>query len=277
MKKNEKAFETYSNALDLSIEIDNKLNIIACNNAIADYFSDQENYRKALDYYFVSNKRIKELNAPDKLANNLYKIGSTHRVRGDLDSAITYINLAIDIIRGLGNNFMVVPLYFDLGLYYVIKGDIDTGLELFNRSKSLAEEINDSTYVAWYPEMFGFVNYKKNDFKSAASEFENAIALLKNKDKELDLLPNTVYFLCLRELNREYDLPKIRKLIEEEGEGLGWTDSYYVYKLLGERLYLKDAYDKVTKLKSDLEPEVAEKFMNIPDVKEIIKEWKMNI
>ena len=36
---------------------------------------------------------------------------------------------------------MVVPLYFDLGLYHVIKGDIDTGLELFNRSKSLAEEI----------------------------------------------------------------------------------------------------------------------------------------
>ena len=37
------------------------------------------------------------------------------------------------------------------------------------------------------------------------------------------------------------------------------------------------AYDKVTKLKSDLEPEVDEKFMNIHDVKEIIKEWKMNI
>lgn len=45
----------------------------------------------------------------------------------------------------------------------------------------------------------------------------------------------------------------------------------------GERSYLNDAYDKVTKLKSDLEPQVAEKFMNIPSVKEIVKEWKMNI
>ena len=48
-------------------------------------------------------------------------------------------------------------------------------------------------------------------------------------------------------------------------------------KLLAERSYLKNAFDQVMKDKSDLEPEVAEKYINYPIVKEIIKEWEMNI
>jgi len=54
-------------------------------------------------------------------------------------------------------------------------------------------------------------------------------------------------------------------------------ENYYIFKLIGERSYLKDAYEKVMKTKSNLEPEVAEKYNNYPYVKEIIREWERNI
>ena len=48
-------------------------------------------------------------------------------------------------------------------------------------------------------------------------------------------------------------------------------------KLLAERSYLKNAFGQVMKDKLDLEPGVAEKYINYPIFKEIIKEWEMNI
>ena len=105
---------------------------------------------------------------------------------------------------------------------------------------------------------------------------EPAILSLKELDEDLGLFETSIYFLCLKELNREYDLSEFHKLIEEE-EDIGWSSNYYIYKLLGERSYIKDAYDKVIKLHSNLEPEVAEKFIDYPLVKAVIEEWKMNI
>jgi len=64
---------------------------------------------------------------------------------------------------------------------------------------------------------------------------------------------------------------------EKEKDDIDYVGNYYLFKLLGERPYLKNAFDQVMKDKSDLEPEVAEKYINYPIVKEIIKEWEMNI
>ena len=87
----------------------------------------------------------------------------------------------------------------------------------------------------------------------------------------------SIYFLCLKELKREYDIADLKKLIEKEKDDIGYIGNYYLFKLLGERSYLKDAYEEVTRKESNLAPDVAEKNINYPHVKEIIKEWKMNI
>ena len=62
---------------------------------------------------------------------------------------------------------------------------------------------------------------------------------------------------------------------ENEPASLALLDSQR--KLLAERSYLENAFGQVMKDKLDLEPEVAEKYINYPIVKEIIKEWEMNI
>ena len=83
--------------------------------------------------------------------------------------------------------------------------------------------------------------------------------------------------LCLKELKRQYDISDLDRLIEKEKNDIGEIENYYIFKLLGEGSYLKDAYEKVMKTKSNLEPEVAEKYINYPYVKEIIREWERNI
>ena len=145
------------------------------------------------------------------------------------------------------------------------------------KSSALAKEANNNERILLNQFMTGVIHYMRQEYKTAMDKYmEPAILSLKELDEDLGLFGTSIYFLCLKELNREYDLSEFHKLIEEE-EDIGWSSNYYIYKLLGERSYIKDAYDKVIKLHSNLEPEVAEKFINYPLVKAVIEEWKMNI
>ena len=230
-----------------------------------------------MNYLFVANKKIKELNAPDRLAYNLYEIGEVYHVSGDVDSAIEYHKRSKDIQEELGNMPAVAYLFLELGRCYVTKGDTGPVLDFIDKSISLSKEINDSDLSGWGQFWAGFVYYQEKDYETAVDKYmDKAIVLSKEKEDNFGLFRTAIYFLCLKELNREYDLSEFHKLIEEE-EDIGWSSNYYIYKLLGERSYIKDAYDKVIKLHSNLEPEVAEKFIDYPLVKAVIEEWKMNI
>ena len=278
-KDTEKAEEMYSRALDLSIKLDNKTLIIETHNALFDYYREYEEYSMAFNILFSAKKIIKELNVPNKLADNFYWTSKNHSDRGDLDSAIVYLNRAIEIHQKLGNMSLVGPLYYELSADYATKGDIDNSLEMMIKSSALLNEVNDTTRIPWAQFHTGTIYFLKQEFKIAVDEYmDPAIAALKEMDEEdLGLFYTNIYFLCLKELKREYDISDLKKLIEKEKDDIDYVGNYYLFKLLGERHYLKNAFDQVMKDKSDLEPEVAEKYINYPIVKEIIKEWEMNI
>jgi hypothetical protein len=184
----------------------------------------------------------------------------------------------MEIHQELGNMSMIGPLYFELSVNYVTKGDIDNSLEMIIKSSALLNEVNDTTRIPWNQFFTGTIYFLKQEYKTAVDEYmDPAIAALKERDEDLDLFHTSLYFLCLKELNRDYNLVDLEKLIEKEKDDIEYIGNYYLFKLLGERSYLKNAFDQVMKDKSDLEPEVAEKYINYPIVKEIIKEWEMNI
>jgi tetratricopeptide (TPR) repeat protein len=277
-KDSKKAFEMYSKALDLSIEMDNK-NLMAVSYwQISDYYRVNEEYSMAFKNLFSARKIIKELNVPDKLANNFYWTGKNHSDRGDLDSAIVYLNRTIEIHQELGNMSLVGPLYFELSIQYLLKGDTGTSLDLMMKSTELNKKAKDNKRILWNQFITGGIYYTKQEYKTAVDEYmDPAIAALKEVGEDLDLFDTSIYFLCLKELKRDYDIADLEKLIEKEKESIKYINNYYLYKLLGERSYLQNAYDQVMKKKSNLEAEVAEKYINYPIVKEIIKEWEMNI
>ena len=277
-KKSKKSFEILNKALDLSVEMDDKKLIANSYEALSGFHRENEEYLSALKNLSLARKIIKDLNVPSLLANNLYWTANNHSDRGDLDSAIVYLNRTMEIHQELGNMSMIGPLYFELSVNYVTKGDIDNSLEMIIKSSALLNEVNDTTRIPWNQFFTGTIYFLKQEYKTAVDEYmDPAIAALKERDEDLDLFHTSLYFLCLKELNRDYDLVDLEKLIEKEKDDIEYIGNYYLFKLLGERSYLKNAFDQVMKDKSDLEPEVAEKYINYPIVKEIIKEWEMNI
>ena len=277
-KDNEKSFEIFNKALDLSVEMDNKKLIADSYEGLSGFHRHNEEYLSALKNLSLARNIIKDLNVPSLLANNLYWTQRNHSERGDIDSSIVYLNRAMEIHQELGNKSMIGPLYFELSANYVTKGDIDYSLEMIKKSSALLNEVNDTIRIPWNQLYTGFIYFLKQEYKTAVDEYmEPAIAAIKGRDEDLDLFHTSLYLLCLKKLKREYDIVDLKKLIEKEKDDIDYVGNYYLFKLLGERPYLKNAFDQVMKDKSDLEPEVAEKYINYPIVKEIIKEWEMNI
>ena len=66
----------------------------------------------------------------------------------------------------------------------------------------------------------------------------------------------------------------IKKLIAEEND-IDFETNYMIYQLLGERSYLKTAYDQVKEREDVLDTNLREKFYNYPTPKAIIEEWQM--
>ena len=59
-----------------------------------------------------------------------------------------------------------------------------------------------------------------------------AIIALKEMDEDLNLFDTNIYFLCLKELKREYDIADLKKLIEKEKDDIDYVGNYYLFNFL---------------------------------------------
>ena len=86
------------------------------------------------------------------------------------------------------------------------------------------------------------------------------------------------YLFCLKALGKEYDLSELNKLIQTTPEYKSdFITDYSLYIVLGDTKYLKNAYDRIMALRSNLEPGASEKFINYPIIKKILNAYSKNI
>ena len=276
----QKSFEMYKKALDLSIEIDHKPSIVQSYISINEYYKNKEEFSKALNSLYLAKSEINKINSSYYLVYNLYYTGLAHYSRGDLDSARIYFDRSIKLNQDeLGNTEMVLELYTQKSITHVVKGELDIGLDLMKKASSLAKEKNNMKEYQGSQFSIGIIYFLKKEYKLAADEYLSpAISALQETHADTSLYKTSIYFNCLKELNRDYDIAELKTLIEKEKGGkIDEETNYYIFKLLGEQSYLKEAFEKVSRIKSKLEPEIAKKYSNYPHVKKIIKDWEMNI
>ena len=120
----------------------------------------------------------------------------------------------------------------------------------------------------------GWVYSTKGDYKIAAEQYlEKALELKKETGDDLGLWGSLCLYLSYKHLGRDYDVAHIKKLIAEENN-IDFEINYMIYQLLGERSYLKTAYDQVKEREDVLDTNLREKFYNFPTTKAIIEEWE---
>jgi tetratricopeptide (TPR) repeat protein len=156
------------------------------------------------------------------------------------------------------------------------RGETDIGLDYYNQVLELIKEVNPPKgSIANNLISIGWVYSTKGEYKIAAEQYlEKALELKKETGDDLGLWGSLCLYLSYKHLGRDYDVAHIKKLIAEENN-IDFEINYMIYQLLGERSYLKTAYDQVKEREDVLDTNLREKFYNYPTPKAIIEEWQM--
>ena len=134
------------------------------------------------------------------------------------------------------------------------------------------------------------IQFRKGEYSELLNGYEKYKKMISSSsyhcmDNDHDIndkLPLSDTLVALsKKLQGKKNLPEIKKLeqlAEKDTEGLPeFWQNYYAYQLFGikkGRKFLKIAYDKIQKVKSNLKGEELETFLNAYHIKLILNEWE---
>jgi tetratricopeptide (TPR) repeat protein len=271
------ALDYYNQAYELMKDDINKTYTIVAFFGLSEIYVQLKDYDKALDYLTQAMVMSEEI-ADNKyiVLTNFYQ-GNLYATMGDYDSAIEKANSAKSLSEELVNKLTLVDALALLGEIHALKrGETDIGLDYYNQVLELIKEVNPpKDFIAKNLISIGWVYSTKGEYKIAAEQYlEKALELKKETGDDLGLWGSLCLYLSYKHLGRDYDVAHIKKLIAEENN-IDFEINYMIYQLLGERSYLKTAYDQVKEREDVLDTNLREKFYNYPTPKAIIEEWQM--
>jgi tetratricopeptide (TPR) repeat protein len=273
----ESALDCANQSLDLNKDIDHERGIFYSTLKIGFLnYKYGKDYNKALEYFSRASKKVEEENTPPIYTLSYIRyISAFYQYIGDYDSAIENQNRAQNISVEINNVNWEISILKKLGFLYTNRGENDKGFEHFRQAKEKSDAMNFSkTKLAQNLMNIGWVYLTKGDYKIAAEQYlDKALELKKETGDDLGLWGSLCLYLSYKHLGRDYDVAHIKKLIAEEND-IDFETNYMIYQLLGERSYLKTAYDQVKEREDVLDTNLKEKFYNYPTPKAIIEEWE---
>ena len=273
MHEDIKAIETHSEALTICEDIGDSSNIAATKYLIGRVQLSIGNYEESLKSLRHAKDIYQRLNNSDDVTGVLYEIAINHLGRGHVDSAATYLDMASEINNIIGNKPLECELLIAKHSANFLKGE--ESIAFLEKSASIAKEISaDEIYLETQAEI-GYLHLYNQKYEKALENIKPWIDWLIKNDTEISLDDMANYLFCYKELGKEYDLSDLNELIEKTPDyKISYGTNYSLYKLLEDTKYLKNAFDLIIKLKSNLEPEVSETFIEYPMINEIVQSYK---
>ncbi|MFW9822959.1 MAG: tetratricopeptide repeat protein [Candidatus Thorarchaeota archaeon] len=108
-------------------------------------------------------------------------IGSYHITEGNYDEAVNRNKKGLELIEQYEYTFGMQPIFLNaLGISYSIKGELDLALEALNRALNLLKDgilVYDLNRALAYNNI-GFINFQKNDIKTAFENYGKSLEIL---------------------------------------------------------------------------------------------------
>ena len=234
-----------------------------------------EDYVSALDLYKTSIKMAEELGSRYTLGYILKDLGyHVYLNKLDLDSSLHYSSKANLIFEEVSNKHGLSRSLIQIGDIYRIMGDYDNSLK--NYSAALDINVKEKRFSMCAYFRLGQIWFLKENYEKALENLDKYVNLRKEVlDKSPNLSALTLISLCKKMTGKQFDLRKIKQLINDTDE-IGYTTYFRLYKLLDDFQYLKYANEKIQEQADKLEESLKKKFYDYPIPRQII-EYQKNI
>ncbi|MBI1288505.1 MAG: tetratricopeptide repeat protein [Flavobacteriales bacterium] len=184
----DKAFETISQALELSKRSDDQ-------NLIARSMSDlgvirmyQGRYSDALEMFHEAVSICEELKDSVCMAENYNYFASVHHAQKDYGIAIKYYLKSLELRKGLDDSVALGVLYNNLGTLYADQNDLKHALDYHGRSMAIWESLHDTSWIAVSLRHIGYCRELQGKVDEALGSYLKSYELSMRKGTRMNVI-----------------------------------------------------------------------------------------
>ena len=272
--KYDEALDHIKRSLKINEELGNKSAAMWNLNAMGLIYAGKNEFDKALDFYNRTLILREDLGDKYGTAWTLITIGNLYHKRNDFDTALDFYEKSLIITKNIGDKLGMLTNHESIGRIQMFKGEYDEALDHYNTSIEISKYLDDKNKLFINLHQTGVAYYNKGDYINAIQFFKKSLSLNNQlKIKDFELSTTIMLYLCYDQTGEKYDLENIYNLIKEV-ENIDFEVNYWLYKLLKENSFLEKSYNLLQQIILTLDKKIAEKFLNYPISKEIIKLYK---
>jgi tetratricopeptide (TPR) repeat protein len=257
----EKAMQNYTNALQISDLMGDKLKISSCYNNIGSIYQAQKNYTKAILYFNKSLEIEQTLGKKDQVSIRLYNIGTIYEAMNKLDTAYNFYNQSLTIEETLDNEEGISFALYGLGGVLTKKGDFPKAEIYLKKAYDLAKKNSDISGMSYCLNELGALYMKWGIHTTAVSFFLQSISYADSL-QEKNQIKETYYNLA----SAYADLKQYKDAYE-----------YFVkYNTLNEEINNTDISRKIAEINTKYEVDKIDKELELMKKEGRIKELELN-
>ena len=138
--------------------------------------SEQNNYARALEYYFKSLKLYEAIKQEEMISAVYNNIGNIYSTQKEYSKALEYFNKALWIQKKNGDNDAAITIT-NIGKIYLARNEDEKALSTFREAEAIFTNHNNFRGAAELYNNFGNYYKKKKDNKVAQDSYAKALAL----------------------------------------------------------------------------------------------------
>jgi tetratricopeptide (TPR) repeat protein len=236
----DEALPCFEKSLALYQGLDNKEWIGGLYNNISLIYRAKENYDLTLNYLERALAISEELQDKRALVINHNNIGWLYAYRGEPIPAVEHFNRSMQIAEELEDVLAQAFISMFLGdMNSIWKGDLDIGLDYYQRSLSIFENARSDAGIAWILQRIGFTHILRGEPEPALSKIEQSEEIFTRLDNKVGVGNCAVQFGRIYKLQGRYDqaikyLETALTIVEEAivGANMGPWLSYILFYLI---------------------------------------------
>ncbi|MCX7798685.1 MAG: tetratricopeptide repeat-containing sensor histidine kinase [Melioribacter sp.] len=175
----EKALSLYNEALSLSIESNDSIQIAFSFNNIGGIYRLQGNNPLALEYVLKALRIFEKFNFIEGIAFCTINIGLIYKNQEDYDNSLSYLERTLELRKQLDDKQGIALTLNLMGEVFYSKRDIENAMKYYKLSEAIYKNLKDKRGLASVWGGMGNVYEAKNDIKNALNYHKRALEYSK--------------------------------------------------------------------------------------------------
>ena len=273
-KDYDKSLEYHSRSLIINEELGDKSSIASNLSNIGLVHHQRRETEKAFGYLKRSLAINEEIGNKTATSNILRKLALIYKDKGNYDKALHYTIRSLQNYGDLGYGGAELSAMEWIGWAYFTMGIYDQSIDYYEKRLSVDNESSNKEWIAFIYGKLGFSYFYAENYVKALENFEMSTQIALEAINEEMLHVKIYRALTKKQLGKVYDISEILKIdkIEEKVRNY-YLDQFGLYKLLGDRVYLENAFNDIQEKAGRMEDEFKQKYLNYQVQKQIIEEY----